>query len=504
METIRLENLRDGMTYTNDLLVDSTFLLLPKTATVTDSMVKALHAWGFDEVLLDGSVSLGGDIGVSKHPEMDDEDENDASKDKIADNLKKAFESSKNTAVGNSDQARIELVQKVYEEYMNYIEGVFTHYATHKEINQDELSETVQDLCIFIKEHRRYILRVNATIEDHNRNFLVIHSMRTTVLAIAVALQLHLPLSKMIELGVTCVLHEIGMLRLPPQLYMSSRKLSAREKAQISKHTLLGYSIIKDLNFGLSVQLGVLEHHEKENGTGYPRRLTGDKISSNAKIIAVACTYEAISSPRSYKDERSTFDALLEMLQNKEHAYDGSVIKALLYTVSLYPIGTYVYLSNRKIAEVIDTNPDNPKTPVVQLLTEREKDGSLKVVQTGENNISILRILSKQEKEDILKLVKEKYQQAEEAKKEVSEQENKEAKSEAAPQNETAAPAAAQSEVPAEAPSKEETAPAPETKAVPEAAAPETKTEAAPEAAADSDTPQNPSGTEEVDISIFS
>ena len=104
------------------------------------------------------------------------------------------------------------------------------------------------------------------------------------------------------------------------------------------------------------------------------------------------------------------------MLQNKDHQYDGSVIKALLYSVSLYPIGTYVYLSNRKIAEVIDTNPDNPKTPIVQLLTEREKDGSLKVLQTGENNISILRILSKQEKEDILKLVKEKYQNVEEAK----------------------------------------------------------------------------------------
>ena len=190
---------------------------------------------------------------------------------------------------------------------------------------------------------------------------------------------------------------------------MTSRKLSVREKAQISKHTLLGYTIIKDLNFGLSIQLGVLEHHEKENGTGYPRRLSGDKISSIAKIIAVACTYEAISSPRSYKDEKSTFDAMLELLQNKEHAYDGSVIKALLYTVSLYPIGTFVYLSNRKVAEVIDTNPDNPKTPVVQLLTEKDPDGSFKTLQIGENNINILRILTKQEKEDILKLVREKF-----------------------------------------------------------------------------------------------
>ena len=476
MENISLNTLREGTYFKSDLLIDSTFLLLPKTAEVTDSLKKALRTWGFENLVVDDAdipLSKGG-LGASAAraftPETDEEEQS-ASKEKIGENVKKAIESSKHTAVGNSDQARMELVTSVYKEYMNYIESVFTHYATHKEIDQDELSETVQELCIFIKEHRRYILRVNATIDAHERNFLVIHSMRTTVLAIAVALQLHLPLSKMIELGVTCILHEIGMLRLPPQLYMTSKKLSAREKAQISKHTLLGYSIIKDLNFSLSVQLGVLEHHEKENGTGYPRRLTGDKISSNAKIIAVACTYEAISSPRSYKDERSTFDALLEMLQNKEHAYDGSVIKALLYTVSLYPIGTYVYLSNRKIAEVIDTNPDNPKTPVVQLLTEREKDGSFKVLQTGENNISILRILSKQEKEDILKVVKE---------------QNKKADNTAASEAKNQAPVENVKSVINESPKVE---PKTEIKAEEQAEAPVQE--------------KQPDGTEEVDISIF-
>ena len=478
METINVSSLRAGITYTSDLMVDSSFLILPKTAEMTDELIKALRQWGFDDIISDGSISLGGDIGVSKDNE---EEQNEQQKEKIGVNVKKAIEDSKHTAVGNSDMARMELVHSVYEEYMNYIESVFTHYATHKEIDQEELSDTVQDLCIFIKEHKRYILRVNATIEAENRNFLIIHTMRTTVLCLAIALQLHLNLTKMIELGVTSILHEIGMLRLPPQLYMTSRKLSVREKAQISKHTLLGYTIIKDLNFGLSVQLGVLEHHEKENGTGYPRRLTGDKISSNAKIIAVACTYEAISSPRSYKDEKSTFDALLELIQNKEHAYDGSVIKALLYTVSLYPIGTFVYLSNRKVAEVIDTNPDNPKTPIVQLLTEKEADGSLKTLQIGENNINILRILTKQEKEDIIKLVKAKMASAKEANKADTTEE-----AEAAETLEEEVDASQESSVQAS-----QTSPAAEE-----------RTESAASGTEDT-APVSPDGTEEVDISIF-
>lgn len=470
METINIGALRQGITYTSDLMIDNAFLLLPKTAEMTEDLIKALRQWGFEDILVDGSISLGGGIGVNKEEEPEEEE----SKEKIGDNLKKAIEDSKNTAIGNSDQARMELVHSVYEEYVNYIESVFTHYATHKEIDQEELSDTVKELCIFIKEHRRYILRVNATIESQNRNFLIIHTMRTTVLCLAIALQLHLPLSKMIELGVTSILHEIGMLRLPPQLYMTSKKLSVREKAQISKHTLLGYTIIKDLNFGLSIQLGVLEHHEKENGTGYPRRLTGDKISSNAKIIAVACTYEAISSPRSYKDEKSTFDALLEMLQNKEHVYDGSVIKALLYTVSLYPIGTFVYLSNRKVAEVIDTNPDNPKTPIVQLLTETNADGSLKKIQIGENNINILRILTKQEKEDIIKIIREKYKSIEKAQAEVQAAQESEEK--------------AEPKVDAQSKAQTQTQP----KSAPVETPAQNKSSA-----------NSPDGTEEVDISIF-
>lgn len=463
MDPIAVESLKSGLTFTGDLLIDSNFLLLPKTAEMTDEMISALKQWGFEQIQCEGSLSLGGDIGISQN---NDADEDETPKESIGENVKKAIANSKNINLDGSDRSRMEMVQKVYDEYMNYIEQVFTHYVTHKEINQAELSETVQELCMFIKEHRRYILRVTPSPQTSKKNFLVIHSMRSTVLAIAIGLQLHLPLSKMIELGVTCILHEIGMLRLPPQLYMTTKKLTPGEKAQISKHTLFGYSIIKDADFPLPVQLGILEHHEKENGTGYPRRLTGDAISSNAKIIAVACTYEAISSPRSYKDEKSTFDALLEMILNKEHQYDDSVLKALLYTVSLYPIGTYVYLSNRKVAVVVDSNPENPKCPIVQLITEKEPDGSPKTVQTGENGLSILRILSKQEKLDILKIVEEKYAAIAEAQKEA----------------EKLAPKAADKNT--------------------EAKTEEAKTEQ-PSAAPAPSGNINPDGTEEVDISLF-
>ena len=404
MNTITVDSLKEDMSFTGDLFLDSTFLVLPKSGDMSKELIAALKKWNFETILCDGGMSLGDIIGVPTDQEEETPTEN---KVKIGDNVRKIIASSKKAILDNSEQSRIDMVKKVYAEYMDYIEKVFTHYVTHKEIDFNELTETVQDLCIFIKEHRRYILRVNSKPDVKDKNFLIVHSMRTTVLSIAIGQQLHLPLSKMVELGATCLIHEIGMLQLPPQLYMKTKKLTPGERAHIMKHTLYGYSMVKELKLPLSVQLGVLEHHEKENGSGYPRKLTGDKISSNAKIISVACSYEAISSPRSYRDERSTFDALIEMIQNEDNQYDNTILKALLYTVSLYPIGTYVFLSNRKVAVVIDSNPENPKEPIVQLLTEKEPDGSYKTVQTRENGISISRILSKDEQNDILPAIEE-------------------------------------------------------------------------------------------------
>lgn len=405
---VTLESLKPDLTFKSDLLLDKNFILLPVTVPVTEELTKALKEWNFDSFECEESVSLGGDIGVAKKGFDIAEDTTEyptqsEAELKIKDSLKDALAKANSGKFANTEKSRMESVQSVYEEYMNYINSVYTHYATNKKINLDELSETVKDLCIFIKDNKRYVLRITPSAEQRKKNFLVIHSMRSTVLAITLGMELHQPLSKLIELGITCILHEIGMLRLPPQLYMTERKLTAGEKSQINTHPILGFNILKELEFPLSIQLGVLEHHEKENGMGYPRHLSGSKISNYAKIIAVACSYEAITAPREYKTERTSFDAMIEMVKNQNMQYDPTVIKALLYSLSLFPIGAFVYLQNGKIAVVTDVSPNNPKNPVVQLINEREADGSPKTIQTDDTNNKIVRVLTKDEQADVQK-----------------------------------------------------------------------------------------------------
>jgi HD-GYP domain-containing protein (c-di-GMP phosphodiesterase class II) len=418
MNSFPVATLKENTYFTEELVLDKSFILLNPSVPVSETLKKQLLEWDFKVVYSDGTLGQAASFGPAENiktssfeKKINPEDFETISLDQVGDtkqpvsinqNVKKVLESAQQDITGNSEKSRMSVVQTVYNEYLNYINAVYTHYATHKELNLQEISETVKDLCVFIKENRRYVLRITPTLEARNKNFLVSHSMRSTVLAITIGLQLRMPLSKLVELGVTCILHEIGQIRLPPQLYMTDKPLSPSEKAQIATHTLLGFNILKDNNFPLAIQLGVLEHHERENGTGYPRHLQGTKISLYAKIISVACSFEAITAPRHYKEARTTYDGMIEMLRNESHQYDETVIKALLYCLSIFPIGAYVYLSNGKIAQVTDVNPNDPRNPVVQVLGETEEDGSPKTIQTDGSTMKIIRVLNKQEATDIL------------------------------------------------------------------------------------------------------
>ena len=400
--TVKLETLKPDLTFKSDLMLDEEYILLPVGTPVTEELIKTLQEWNFKEFIREDEPEPEPkkDLNPVRN-EIKPMEEN--SPLQASESVREVIANKASIKFANSERSRMDYVHKVYNEYMNYINSIYTHYATHKKIDLKDLTDNVKNLCIFIKENKRYVLRITPSAEARSKNFLVIHSMRSTVLAITLEMELHLPLSKLIELGIACILHEIGMIRLPPQLYMTDKTLSQSEKARIMTHTILGFNIVKELDFPLSIQLGVLEHHEKENGMGYPRQLDGKKISTYAKIISVACSFEAITAPRKYKTERTTFDAMVEMLKNHNKQYDETVIKALLYSLSLFPIGAYVYLNNGKIGVITDVSPNNPSQPIIQIVNEYEADGSPKTIQTDADANKIVRVLTRKEEEDVLK-----------------------------------------------------------------------------------------------------
>jgi HD-GYP domain-containing protein (c-di-GMP phosphodiesterase class II) len=230
-----------------------------------------------------------------------------------------------------------------------------------------------------------------------DKNYLTSHSVRSTIISIVIGTYLKLPPHRLIELGVAALLHEIGMFKLPPQTYLSNRPLSPQERKAIIKHPILGFNVLKSFDFPLVISLAALEHHERENGSGYPQGINGEKISLYAKIISVACSYEALSSKRPHKEAKDGYTGMLELLKNEGKQYDETIVRALVFSLSIYPIGLYVLLSSGKKGQVVDVNPENPRYPIVQIFGEFTPDGKNKNAQTSQDGLSIVRPLTREE-----------------------------------------------------------------------------------------------------------
>ena len=355
MTNYKITDLKPGTYFSQNLYLDKTFILSTPSTPITEATLKILKNWNFDQVESEGMM---GRSPFSTPKSIPVEPVKKAAPETVIHQPASEGDAGVKAAIANgrqeiaasdTEEVRMKVAQNVYNEYCRFVNQIFTHYATHKELSYVEISATVNILCSFLKENKNHFLRITPDMEARQKDFLVNHSIRTTIISLAIGLQLHMPQSRLVELGVSCLVHEIGMLKIPPQMYMTDKKLTVSERILMSAHPILGYNIVKDANFPPSVQIGVLEHHERETGTGYPRHLTGGEITMNAKIIAVACSYEAITAPRHFKEARSTYEAMIELLKNEQHLYDDSVVRALLLTLSLYPLGSYVYLQNGKL-----------------------------------------------------------------------------------------------------------------------------------------------------------
>ncbi|MDX9899114.1 MAG: HD-GYP domain-containing protein [Spirochaetia bacterium] len=380
MKAIPFKELTPDTYYSAPVFLDETYILLTPETALTSYLINTLAEWEIRELFSDGEPLNNDD----EQAIYDEGDENDDEEGKPV------------TSQTAGDKENLGKVTVFFDQFLKYVEHVYTRYVTKSEISIKELSDRVKTLCDVILENKRYVLRILGS-ESTTTNYLVNHSARSTVLAIVLGGHLKLPPHRLIELGVAAVLHEIGMVRLPPQLYMADRRLSDNERKSITAHPILGYNILKEKQFPLSICLAALEHHERMNGSGYPRGLSGDKISLYARIIAVACSYDAVTASRPYKEAREGYAGMVDILKNEGKQYDDVVIKSLVYSLSVFPVGSYVLLTNSKLGQVIDVNPDNPRYPVVLVLGSKTPDGKETMVQTSETGVRILRPVKRED-----------------------------------------------------------------------------------------------------------
>lgn len=422
MDSYNIANIKPDSKFTGDVFVDNSFLLLPANCTITSEQISDLKEWNFTTLYTSAKVVEAQQAkttpanplpanasSIDEKTEVVDASEFLDDDDSLPMNSQKTEETSapQKKEVGvftlpQEVQQELDKAKELYDSFYNKINDIFNNYVKNKALDRNEVATVALEMCEYVKNNRGNILRIISTSEPSNKTFLINHSLISTIVAITIGIQLKLPQDKLTELTVACIVHEIGMILLPPQMYNGGKTLTAQEKLMMNTHPIVSYNILKKSGFTLTEQLAVLEHHERMNGSGYPRHVTGEKISLYAKIIAASCSYATISYAREDKDEGSTHEALTELIRNSNRQHDDIVTKVLMFSISLYPIGIYVYLSNGKVAQVVDVVPGAPKTPFVQILGETDSSGNLVTVQIDPTKLRIIRILNKKEIKDTL------------------------------------------------------------------------------------------------------
>jgi HD-GYP domain-containing protein (c-di-GMP phosphodiesterase class II) len=376
MKEFVVKDIPEGSFFSKPVYIDDRFLVIVPEVDFSPSIAHILTEWGFPKVLCEGE---------SRKSYYSEDVEGIPEVLLIEKNL-------------DGDEEQIRKAEKFFHSFLYYVETIFTQMAVGHSVRFSDVAEKIKEVCDMTRENRRQLLRVMRDAEPGtDQNYLASHSAKSTILSIIIGSYLKLPNHRLIELGVAAVFHEAGMIKLPPQIYLNKRGLTLQERKAIYTHPILSYNMLKSFDFPLTVSVAALEHHERENGSGYPRKMSGDRISLYAKIIAVVCSYEALSSKRPHKEAKDGYTGIVELLKNEGKQYDDTVIRALVFSLSIYPIGLYVLLSNGKKGQVVDVNPENPRFPIVQIFGELNPDGKNKVMETSKDGLYIIRPLVKEE-----------------------------------------------------------------------------------------------------------
>lgn len=217
---------------------------------------------------------------------------------------------------------------------------------------------------------------INSMTEIRNISTdLYTHCINVCSLSTVMALKLKMTKKQVKNIAMGAILHDIGLKYIQaPYIDVSEDELSPKDDLEYKKHTIYGYSSIQDENWisDISKEI-ILLHHENIDGTGFPFQHNGTKLKMEIRIVSVCDEFDSLISGIGNK-QLKMYQAIEYMKVHAEREYDGAIVKKLLESVAVYPVGMQVLTNENEVGEVIRQNKDVADRPVMKMV--RHSDGS--------------------------------------------------------------------------------------------------------------------------------
>ncbi|GMQ62742.1 HD-GYP domain-containing protein [Vallitalea maricola] len=331
MRFVPVNGLMEGMYVGKSLFDRNNQLLLSKGSVVQKSYIDKIYKMGYQGIYVEDYISS--DIEV---------------KDIICDELRR------NT--------------------VNTIKNVFIEADNDKKSNKktnniNETKSLVTNIVDQILENRDTIVNlIDLKIFD---DYTFYHCVNVAVLSIVLGTSIGLNKEKLYNLGLGAILHDIGKMFINSKILNKNGKLTEEEYKHIQKHSEYGYNYLKEtFEIPLSSYIGVLQHHEKYDGTGYPSNRAKEDISLYGRIIGIADVYDALTSTRPYRKALLPSEAIEYIMANGGIMFDVNLIQNFVKKVAPFPVGTCVELSNRYKGIVVENYEEACCRPKIKIILD--------------------------------------------------------------------------------------------------------------------------------------
>lgn len=192
----------------------------------------------------------------------------------------------------------------------------------------------VKTFFVHLTNRRGAMGRKIENIVEMCDSFTKDHQVRVSILAVRIGQQLRLPHDMIENIRTIGLIHDIGKVVMPAEFMARTHDLSPSERLIVQRHPQDGFDLLQGADLSDAIKLSVLQHHERLNGSGYPNKLKGNQILTEAKVVAVADVVDAMTSHRPYNAELGMDDAISELTDNEGTYYDPLVVDACLAVFS--------------------------------------------------------------------------------------------------------------------------------------------------------------------------
>lgn len=345
-----LDRIEPGSRFTADAYSEGDILFALAGVPVKAKDLDGLKKWGITAVFSEGSLESAAEAATAKAAPGDE-------------------------AAGKAQKAGLAAFSdhKLYSAYTDMIDrlkGLMDKIAAEERVEPKVVDKLSQDLVQLVRDKESAI--VSAILSSDVVGYDMARAgVNCAILSVVVGQTMKLPPHRLNHLASGALLHDVGMLRVPDEIVAKKGTLTPEEAQKMRAHPLMSYRIItKELQYPDDVGLVGLQHHERWDGEGYPRKTGGQDTDLLARIVSVADAFEAMVSQKPYRNSMIGYAAIKNLLSDNSRRFDPDVLKAFVRSMGIYPIGSIVVLNNAAIARVVDTHADAPLRPRIKLIVD--------------------------------------------------------------------------------------------------------------------------------------